>query len=255
MNCEGGTKRGWWLLGLLLLAVGLPRLVAAEPTPRSEPPSAPRAPVTAADDRVRKAELLASERWRRAVFEFNAWLDAQPVYTPEQVRRIRGELADRVAAMSSFEVEYLMETLDAKLTVLDSPAARDARGWLGSYLAVMSDAKRAEVLRDVPDILDMTAAELEAAVQDVEARRDEVERAHDDAVAARRSFGRFRQATSEAESAERARLSAVRGDGHSFSPYRGPPVAPTPFADAYETPSAVGVGPWGSYLAFPVGAF
>ncbi|MFM8414050.1 MAG: hypothetical protein ACKOCX_04930 [Planctomycetota bacterium] len=208
-----------------------------------------------ADERARKAHLLASERWRRAMFEFNAWLDAQPVYTPEQVRRIRGELAERVAAMSSFEVEYLMETLDAKLAVLESPAARDARGWLGRYLAVMSDAKRAEVLRGVPDILDMTAAELEAAVREVEARRAEVERTHDDVLAARRSFGRFQEATRRADATERARLSELRGGGPSFSPYRGPPVAATPFADAYETPSAVGVGPWGSYLAFPVGAF
>lgn len=240
-------------LGVLLVVVGAV-LGAAEPPAPSAPAPAARPPVTEGDDETRKAELLASERWRRALFEFNAWLDVQPVYTPEQVRRIRAELADRVAGMSSFELEYLIEALDAKLAVLESPAARDARGWLGRYLAVMSDAKRAEVLREVPDILDTTAAELEAAVKKVEDRRADVERTHDDVLAARRSYGRFQESSRRADVAERARLSTLHG-GPSFSPYRGPPVEPTPFADAYETPSAVGVGPWGSYLAFPVGAF
>lgn len=250
MTGAGGRDRGSWQLGLVLLALGGAGLAAAEP----ENPRAPPAPVTEADEQVRRAELLASDRWRRAMFEFNAWLDAQPIYPPAEIRRIRAELAERVAAMSSFELEYLMEALAAKLAVLETPAARDARDWLGRYLAVMSDAKRGEVLRDVPDILEMTAAELEAAVREVEARQAEVERTHDDVLAARRAFGRFQEATRWAEDAERARLAALRG-GQSFSPYRGPPVAATPFADAYETPSAVGVGPWGSYLALPVGAF
>ena len=250
MSGGQGGDRGRWPLWPLLLAVGGAGLAAAEPGNLRAPPAAG----TAADEQVRKAALLASDRWRRALFEFNAWLDAQPIYPPAEVRRIRAELAERVAAMSSFELEYLMEALAAKLAVLETPAARDARDWLGRYLAVMSDAKRSEVLREVPDILELTTAELEAAVREVEARRAEVERTHDDVLAARRSFGRFHEATRGVDAAERARVAALRG-GQSFSPYRGPPVAATPFADAYETPSAVGVGPWGSYLAFPVGGF
>lgn len=216
-----------------------------------EPHQSPAA-AAAAD---RKAELLGSDRWRRAMFEFNTWLDTQPVYPPEQVRRIRRELADRVAKMSSFELEYLLESIDAKLKVLESPAARDARGWLGRYLAVMSDAKRAEVVRDVPGILDMTAAELESAVRQVEARRAAVERGRDETLAARKEFGRFQQEAVRQVAAERGRLSAVRGGVPAFSPYRGPPPESPPFGAAYDSPTVVGVGPWGSFLVFPVGAF
>ncbi len=189
------------------------------------------------------------------MFEFNAWLDVQPVYTPEQVRRIRRELADRVASMSSFELEYLLETMDAKLAVLESPAARDARGWLGQYLAVMSDAKRAAVLGELPDVLDMSAAEIEAAVKRVEAKRAEVERRRQEAVSSRETFGQFQRTSTAAVAAERARLSAVRSGTPAFSPYRGSPVEPAPFADAYDSPTIVGVGPWGTYLGIPVGAF
>jgi len=241
-------RRGWSAATLLAAAL------AAGPADGGEPAD-PRQPPAAAAAADRKAELLASDRWRRAMFEFNAWLDTQPVYPPEQVRRIRRELADRVTRMSSFELEYLLETMDAKLKVLESPAARDARGWLGRYLAVMSDAKRAEVLRDVPGILDMTAAELEAAVRQVEARRAAVERRHDETLAARKEFGRFRQETVRQVAAERGRLSAVRGGVPAFSPYRGAPPESPPFAAAYDSPTVVGVTPWGSFLALPVGAF
>jgi hypothetical protein len=247
---NGGLAcRGGFLIGLLLLG-GL----AAGPAGGADPPAPPKR-AEPGDEAARKSEILASERWRRAMFEFNAWLDVQPVYTPEQVRRIRRELADRVVGMSSFEVEYLLETMDAKLAVLEGPAARDARGWLGQYLAVMSDAKRAAVLEDVPNILDMTAAELAAAVKQVDAKRAEVERRRDETVAARQEFGQFHRAAGAAAAAERARLTLARGGAPSFSPYRGPPVEPAPFADAYDSPTVVGVGPWGSYLGIPIGAF
>ena len=225
--------------------------VAADPPPR---PPADAPPVAKADDAARKAELLASSRWRRAMFEFNAWLDAQPVYTPAQVRLIRKELADRVATMSSFDLEYLLETIDAKVKVLDTPEARDARSWLGRYLSVMSDAKRAAVLRDVPDILDMSTTELEAAITRVEAKRKEVAQQRQSAIAGRQQIGGFLAAARDGEAVERARQAELRS-GPVFSPYRGPPVGDAPFADAYDSPTVVGVGPWGTFLGIPIGAF
>ena len=230
------------------------RVVAADPPAPAATPAAAGKPEDDPADAARKAELLASSRWRRAVFEFNAWLDAQPVYSPAQVRRIRQELADRVATMSSFDLEYLLETLDEKVKVLDSPEARDARSWLGRYLAVMSDAKRADVLRDVPDILDMSTAELEEAIGRVEAKRAAVEQQRQATIAGREQIGGFLAAAKEREAAERMQEAAVRS-GPVFSPYRAPPVGDTPFSDAYDSPTVVGVGPWGTFLGIPIGAF
>lgn len=249
---SGPRSRSFLLsLGLAILSAAA---AAAEP-PVAQPAAADRGqPSEDAADAARKAELLGSSRWRRAMFEFNAWLDAQPVYTPAQVRRIRQELADRVATMSSFDLEYLLETLDAKVKVLDTPEARDARSWLGRYLAVMSDSKRADVLRDVPDILDMSTAELEEAIARVEAKRAEVEQQRQATVAGRREIGGFLAAAREGEAAERARQAELRS-GPVFSPYRAPPVGDTPFSDAYDSPTVVGVGPWGTFLGIPIGAF
>jgi len=241
-------------LAAIVLAAGA--ALAADPTPATDGGAVAVAGQPAADpaDAARKAKLLASSRWRRAVFEFNAWLDAQPVYSPAQVRRIRQELADRVATMSSFDLEYLLETLDEKVKVLDSPEARDARSWLGRYLAVMSDAKRADVLRDVPDILDMSTAELEEAIGRVEAKRRDVEQQRAATIAGRQQIGGFLVAARNDEAVERARQAEVRS-GPVFSPYRAPPVGDTPFSDAYDSPTVVGVGPWGTFLGIPIGAF
>lgn len=239
------------LAGLMALPTGL----AADPTQPAPRPGSDAGDLAGAGEQHRKLQLLASDRWRRAMFEFNSWLDGQPVYSAAQVAAIRREMAGRIATMSSFELEYLLETMSAKLEVLETPAARDARGWLGRYLAVMSDAKRAEVLRNVPNVLDMSAAELEAAVQEVETKRAEVERRHDETLAARQDFARFRRQVSRAEAAERARLAPGPDWALPFSPYRGPPAFSPPFAGAYDSPSAVGASMWGSFLAVPISAF
>lgn len=243
----------WRLVRPLLAALALAGPASAEPVGETPAPAADAGP--AEDDAARKSLLLASERWRRAMFEFDAWLAVQPVYGPAEIHRIRSELARRVTTMSSFELEYLLEAIDAKLDVLESPAARDAREWLGRYLSVMSDARRAEAVRAVPDILDMTAAELAAAVQRVEARRAEVERGRGDSLAARRTFAGFLDRARLERTADRARQAAIRGRTPPFSPYRGPGVEQPPFAPAYDTPTAVGVVPWGGFLSVPVAAF
>jgi len=246
------------LISFAVFLAAAASLAAAEPAPPAAADRQPAPPGQAAaadpDDAARKAELLASSRWRRAMFEFNAWLDAQPVYGPAEVRRIRAELADRIATMSSFDLEYLLETLDAKVKVLESPEARDARSWLGRYLSVMSDSKRADVLRDVPDILDMSTTELEEAIAKVEAKRTAVEQQRAATIAGRQQIGGFLAAAREGEAAERASQAAIRS-GPVFSPYRAPPVGDAPFSDAYDSPTVVGVGPWGTFLGIPIGAF
>jgi hypothetical protein len=250
---SAARRWAWWLVIVAGIAV-LPAL-AADPPRQDAKPEADGNSEADAGDQDRKAQVLASDRWRRAMFEFNAWLDAQPVYSPTQVAAIRRELTSRVTTMSSFEVEYLLETMSAKLQVLETPAARDARGWLGRYLEVMSDAKRAEVLRDVPNVLDMSAAELEAAVQRIETKRAEVARRHDEVLAAQQDFAGFQRRVGRDDAAARAGLAAGRAAAPPFSPYRGPAARSAPFAGAYESPTVVGASPWGSFLAVPIEAF
>ena len=94
-------------------------------------PSSPAEPQAEFEERSRKAELLASDRWRRAVFELDEWLAVQPVYTSGQVVGMKADLARRIKAMSSYELDYLLDNLEFKLRVLDTLEATE--GYPGQW--------------------------------------------------------------------------------------------------------------------------
>jgi hypothetical protein len=150
--------------------------------------------------------------------------------------------------MSSYEVEYLLDTLEAKLRILDRPAARDAREWLGRYLAVMSERKRAEVLDAVPDVLDMTTAELVAALDRLAAQRAAVEESRRSTARGREGFAAFLHEQRADEQAARAARSRIRVGDAAFSPYRARPVADPPLVDAVDGPPFLIAGPWGTCI-------
>jgi len=242
------------LAGVLLAMLAL----IAGAGPAAEPPPASAATAAGddeADEARRKTEVLAGSRWRRAMHELNEWLATQPVYSPERVARIKRELATRVAGMTSYELEYLLDGLDEKLLILESPAAADAREWLGRYLAVMADERRAAVVANAPDLLEMSAAELTATLAEIEQQREKVERAARDARKSRRAFGAFVADARRSESAEREQLGRVRHGTTAFSPYRTQPVGDPPFPDSFDSPTVVGVGPWTSFVDHSFAAF
>jgi hypothetical protein len=246
--------------GIVLWAVGLAALALVAGAGPAQEPVADQAPdgsaaLDAAAEASRRADVLASSRWRRAMHELDEWLAGQPVYPPQRVRQIKAEFAERVATMSSYELEYLLDQIDEKIEVLDSPAAREAREWVGRYLAVMADERRAALVATVPNVLDMSAAELAATLADVVGKRTRVERSHTDSQRARRRFGDFGRADRQAISAERARISRIHRDDAAFSPYRGQPVEDPPFATAFDSPTVVGVGPWNAFCARSLTAF
>jgi hypothetical protein len=218
-------------------------------------PAADAPDATDLDDRFRKAQLLGSDRWRRAVFELEAWLESQPVSTPAQTRAIRADLDRRVADMTSYEVEYLLDTLDAKLRILTSPAARDAREWLGRYLAVMADHKRAEVLAELPNVLDMTTAELVAGLERLQAKRAAVEHERRTTVSGRAEFAAFLQEQRRFDALARAARGRIRLTDVTFSPYRAGPVADPPFADVGDGMPFGPIPPWGPFIGLQVGGF
>ncbi len=242
------------LLSLLALIVGAGPAAETSPAPVPSPATASGAE-DLADEARRKADVLAGSRWRRAMHELDEWLVAQPVYPPERVQRIKSELADRVAGMTSYELEYMLDGLDEKINILESAEATDAREWVGRYLSVMADDRRAKLLAAVPDVLTMSAAELTAKLAEIEEKRVAVERSARESRGARRSFGSFIGDARRAEADDRARLGRIRRGDAAFSPYRGPPVANPPFPDSFDSPTVVGVGPWTSFIDHSFAAF
>ena len=223
------------------------------PATPAKPDSAPEADD---GDLARKAEIMNSPRWRRAIFELGEWLSSQEIYTPQQVRNIKADFNRRVAKMSSFELEYLLEDLDAKFKVLDTPEAKDARQWVGQYLSAMSDQKRAEVLKDVPDVVKMTSAQLQQEVSKIEQKRASLQRQQVAFDEGRQQLvDRAAAARKETAAASTAAASQMQS-GAAYSPYRsqqggGKP----PFSDVHGSGISVGVGPFGAYVGFSVGNF
>lgn len=198
-------------------------------------------------DLARKAAIMHGPQWQRAVAELGGWLATQSVYPAAEVRRIKVRFNEQVAAMSSYELEYLLDSLDKKMQLLDTPQARDAKAWLGEYLSAMSDARRAQELRNVPNLLDMNAAQLWQEIQRIDRKRAALQQRQQD-VAARQGVLVDRAAANRQSSAEAARAAAARlRSAPAHSPYRRGGGS-APFSDVQPRRMAIGVGPMGAFI-------
>ena len=198
-------------------------------------------------DLARKADLLHSPEWQRAIAELGSWLATQSVYSPSEVRRIKLQFNDRVAAMSSYDLEYLLDSIKAKLRLLDTAEARDAKAWLGEYLSAMSDARRAQEMRNVPSILDMSADQLWREIQRIDSMRGAL-RQRQQGVDSRQAAMATRATSGREASSAAARAAAARQRAApSHSPYRSGGGSP-PFSDAQRRRSSIGVGPMGAFI-------
>jgi hypothetical protein len=252
----GRSPAAWFLVALCTWAA---TAIGQQPAPPAAANAAAAKPPAAADegDLARKADIMNSQRWRRAIFELGEWLSSQEIYTPQDVRNIKADFNRRVAGMSSYELEYLLEDLDAKFKILETPEAKDARQWVGQYLSVMSDQKRAEVLKDVPDVVKMSASQLQQEITKIEQKRSSLQVQQQAFDSSRQQLvdraQAARQATAAASTAAAARMQS--GGGVSYSPYRNQGGGKPPFSDTHSSGMTVGVGPFGAYASFNVGAF
>jgi len=156
---------------------------AQQPQPKSKPAARPASPATEAPkSKVQlpigtkegipsKQEILNSPQWRRAMFEFAEWLSAQPIYDKQQVAEIKQRFNQQVAKASPEELVALLADMQAKFQIIETPAAKEARAWMGQYLSVMSDKKRAEVLKQMPNLVTMTADQMAAEISSLQAKK------------------------------------------------------------------------------------
>jgi hypothetical protein len=246
------------MAALLATGLAIPSTPAAGQPAAAQPAAQPAAAKADDDgDLARKAEIMNSARWRRAIFELGEWLSTQQIYSPQEVRNIKADFNRRVAAMSSFELEYLLEDLDAKFKILDTAEAKDARQWVGQYLSVMSDQKRSEVLKDVPNVVQMTSAQLQQEIAKIEQMRASLAQRQVAADQSRQQMVDMAQAARQATAAASNAAASRAAAGAAFSPYRGQSQGggKPPFSDVQGSGMSVSVGPFGAYASFNVGNF
>jgi hypothetical protein len=246
-------------LTILAVALATP-LVAADPPPAARPGQTGRTMPSQAtpEDAARKVEIMSGPRWRRAIFELGEWLSSQQIYSPQEVNRIKADFNRRVSGMSSYELEYLLDDLDAKFKVLETPEARDAKAWLGQYLSAMSDQRRAEALRDVPDVVTMTSSQLQQEINRIEQKRVSLQQRQQAFDQSRDGLVQQAAANRQQTAAAAAAAMARANSRPSFSPYGGGGGGgggKPPFSDVKGSGMNVGVGPFGAYVNFNVGAF
>jgi len=89
------------------------------------------------------------------------WLSVQKVYTPSQLRKVKAELNAKVARMSPQELVDFMNDMEAKLKIMMSPEAEQARLWVEQKLARQVNLTPQQLKQMRPDVLNMTSAQLE----------------------------------------------------------------------------------------------
>ena len=60
------------------------------------------------------------------MFELTEWLSAQPFYNEQQVAQIKSNFNHRVAKMTSEEVNFLLNDMNAKFQIMQTKEAQDA---------------------------------------------------------------------------------------------------------------------------------
>ena len=169
MGTKASTLAAWVLLSVLA-TMGIRSASAQQSKPKPSPNPVPAQGATDSAA-AQRAEILKSERWRRVMFQMNEWLSAQPFYDKKQVEQIKANQSAAVAKMSAGDLEFMLEDMEAKFRILQSKEAQDARAWMWQNLSVLTDKKREEVLKGMPNIATMTAPQLSQQIARIQQKR------------------------------------------------------------------------------------
>lgn len=120
---------------------------------------------------AQRREIMESDRWRRTTRGLNEWLSVQQLYSPDEVAVLRSQFRARVARMSPTELKNHLDDMEAKLEVLSSPEAEDARRWMSQFLAVQAKYTDAQLRAKRPDVANMSARQIRQELENFQARR------------------------------------------------------------------------------------
>lgn len=196
-------------------------------------------------------ELL--ERWRQARRGFREWLSIQQIYEPDEAASIQAELDARVRDMSPSELADLVDDIEAKLEVLFSPEAEEARQWLAQFLSVQAMYSPEELRQMRPDIVNMTASQIRQELEQHQQRRSQT-------LQAQAAFDQSRQQRvqsiqsrqqSQRRAAEQAAQRRVQPPSLPAAQYRSQYAPRREFQPGFLQRPRYTVGPWGGvYVSF-----
>ena len=135
------------------------------PVVKAAPATTPAAgskqpPQWTAEEAAARDKVLNGQPWNQMMHDFNQWLSAQPLYDAEEVKRIRTRLDIGVGRMSATQLERFLYDMQEKLQVLTGAQAQQASAYLAQTFAVASPAYAKRIRQKLPDVLTMTAAQI-----------------------------------------------------------------------------------------------
>ncbi|HEV3025407.1 MAG TPA: hypothetical protein VGX76_23210 [Pirellulales bacterium] len=128
--------------------------------------ASPPAPTNAKNDdsaATRREQFLEGDEWEETMRSWDAWLDTQKLYDSGQVKRMKQALKEQVERSSLEELDKLQDELHEKLAILEGPEAASAGRWLSETLAVASEKYAKQVRTRMPDVVNLSPDELQAA--------------------------------------------------------------------------------------------
>ena len=169
----------------------------------------PQPASASASQEAARRQFLESDRWRRARRDFDNWIATQRLYTADEVAAIRAKLAARIDTMSPGELQSFLEEMEDRLDVLTSPAAEEARQWVGQFLATARNAEE-QLQAKRPDVLHMTASEIRAELERFQRQRASRQQAHAATANVRAAQVQSAQATQAARQQAQAQAQDAR---------------------------------------------
>ncbi|HZZ30336.1 MAG TPA: hypothetical protein VFE46_20220, partial [Pirellulales bacterium] len=186
------------------------------------------ASTTAAADAATRAKIMNSDPWKQIGVQYQQWLNTQPIYTPNQIKKINDQLNAQIQSMPTSELQGFMDDWQAKLKILNGKDFQEAQNWLGAYMTNMAQGYRRDYLRQMglTNIPNKTAGQLEAAITDI--RADQMSITQNQAA-----FNAGRQQA--VQSAQQQNAASQQAQQTQFSSYNSAPGFNT-FQSPYRPP-------------------
>ncbi len=226
LNAWSGT-----LILPLIVATALMSTTAAQQARPKAPGNQTAAKAAHGSPDPKKAEILNSDRWRKAMAGYYEWVSALPFYDAKQVEQIKANQAAQIAKMSAAEVQWLLDDTESKLQILATQQAQDSLAWVAEDLAAYAPKEREKRLKKMPDFATLNAAQLSLEIMKIQEKRASM--AQTQALYQReQSQPHANPWDSGASAAQQSYIADHAPSAGAYSsPYRSPGVGVKPFAN------------------------
>ena len=129
--------------------------------------------VIAAPPAPTRNQILASPSWRQATEGFDEWLSVQVIYDKSEVPRVQAWMKGKIDKMSAGQLQFFLQDMQQKLSIINSPAAYKPQANLLYNLNVASDAYAAKLRMTLPNLVTMTADQVQQTVFDLQQQEND----------------------------------------------------------------------------------